>query len=429
MAHSTIAFRPIPNNALARHSRSEKDKVMGNNKGVASHEIDLGKIPGVLVIIPLLLVAMACGSGGSSNAPKHVPAQVIATVQVGVYPIDIAVNSATNRIYVANRGHGVDPGSVMVIEGSTNSVIGTVTAGFGPCAIAVNSITNKIYLTNSDDASVTVIDGATNTTQTINLGVGNFPCGLAVDAATNKIYVANYDRATVTVIDGATNNTTTIPVAALPGHIAINSATNQIYVCNSASDSADTTGSLTIIDGETNKTSAIPLNSALGDATFRSAVNPTTNKVYVSGGNIVTIVDVATLTSSTIPAGSDVGVIALNANTNKVYVADNKPTSSPNFVAVIDGATLDTLTVPTGQYPGVIALDEATNQIYVLNRDSGTVTVIDGASNSTDTLGVGMSPSGAALNPVTHRVYVINACGNDSACSTNGTLSVIDGAH
>src|SRR5215472_16870397 len=388
MAHSTIAFRPIPNNALARHSRSEKDKVMGNNKGVASHEIDLGKIPGVLVIIPLLLVAMACGSGGSSNAPKHVPAQVIATVQVGVYPIDIAVNSATNRIYVANRGHGVDPGSVMVIEGSTNSVIGTVTAGFGPCEIAVNSITNKIYLTNSDDASVTVIDGATNTTQTINLGVGNFPCGLAVDAATN-----------------------------------------QIYVCNSASDSADTTGSLTIIDGETNKTSAIPLNSALGDATFRSAVNPTTNKVYVSGGNIVTIVDVATLTSSTIPAGSDVGVIALNANTNKVYVADNKPTSSPNFVAVIDGATLDTLTVPTGQYPGVIALDEATNQIYVLNRDSGTVTVIDGASNSTDTLGVGMSPSGAALNPVTHRVYVINACGNDSACSTNGTLSVIDGAH
>ena len=62
--------------------------------------------------------------------------------------------------------------------------------------MAVNSVTNKIYVANecgsdptcnSSNGTVTVIDGAT--LAFTNVGVGNDPYGLAVNSATNRIYV------------------------------------------------------------------------------------------------------------------------------------------------------------------------------------------------------------------------------------------------
>lgn len=376
-----------------------------------------------LVLVPLLLATLNSCGGGSSSTPMSMPAQVIATIPVGMDPVGAAVDSANNRIYVANGGDGVNPGNVMVIDGATNSVTATLAAGRRPCGIALNPMNSKLYVTNSDDDTITMLDTLTNNTQTVSLAIGSSPCAVAVSTANNLVYVANY-AGTVTVLDGTTNNPTTLPVAEAAVAIAVNSVTNKIYVSNSER-SGD--GTLTVIDGASNSTSAVPL-SGLTPAVFDVAVNSVTDKIYVSGGGITAVVDGTTLAISTIHAGGSNGVVAVNANTNKVYVADNTP--SANNVTVLDGSTLSTVgVVPTGRYPGFITLDEAMNQIYVLNRDSGTVTVIDGASNSTNSLAVDLSPITAVLNPSTHRVYVVNACGADSKCSTNGTLSVIEGPH
>ena len=112
----------------------------------------------------------------------------------------------------------------------------------------MNPVTNKIYVANncgndvtcSSDGTVTVIDGATLTTNTVT--VGSNPYNVAVNSVTNKIYVANYcgnDTScqtyggTVTVIDGATLATATVPVGSGPDSPVVNSATNKIYVPNS----------------------------------------------------------------------------------------------------------------------------------------------------------------------------------------------------
>src|SRR6516164_7969710 len=104
-----------------------------------------------LVFAPLLFAVLNGCGGSSSSTPMQgpVPAQVITTVPIGVVPVAVAVNSSTNRIYVANRGDGVSPGNVMAIDGATNAVTVVATAGVGPCGIAVNSLSNKIYVTNS----------------------------------------------------------------------------------------------------------------------------------------------------------------------------------------------------------------------------------------------------------------------------------------
>ena len=151
----------------------------------------------------------------------------IATVPAGTNPFGVAVNSITNKGYVANITCDINnlpcpsAGTVTVIDGATNNIT-TVNVGVYPAAVAVNPTTNKIYIANNcgNDVNcaslgtVTIIDGVTNSTSTVN--VGDYPYALAVNSATNKIYVSNdcgndhtcSSPGTVTVIDGVTNNTT-----------------------------------------------------------------------------------------------------------------------------------------------------------------------------------------------------------------------------
>ncbi len=181
----------------------------------------------------------------------------------------------TNKIYIANAINSII-GSVTVIDGATNSTT-TVPAGAGP--VAVNPVTNKIYVGNFNSNNVTVIDGATNATTTV--AAGSNPFALAVNPVTNKIYVASsVNSNNVTVIDGATNTTTTVAAGTNPAAAAVNPVTNKIYVANNGSRN------VTVIDGATNSTATI----AAGAFSLAVAVNPVTNEIYVANNSSVTVI-------------------------------------------------------------------------------------------------------------------------------------------
>jgi YVTN family beta-propeller protein len=157
--------------------------------------------------------------------------------------------------------------SAVLFAGARPAPAQTVTtavsvAGIGAPLLAVNPVTNKIYAlgfltdTIGPPGVVTVIDGATNATTTVN--VGNQPLAVAVNPVTNQIYVANSYSNTVTVIDGATNATTTVNVGNYPDALAVNPVTNQIYVGNGGAP-----GSVTVIDGATNATTSVSVPSAV----------------------------------------------------------------------------------------------------------------------------------------------------------------------
>jgi YVTN family beta-propeller protein len=97
----------------------------------------------------------------------------------------IAINETTNKIYVAGSN------GIAVIDGATNSVATTIPdpSATVPTAIALNPATNTIYVANHDSNNVTVIDGFTGSLTTIAVGIS--PSGVAVDSQTNFIYVAN----------------------------------------------------------------------------------------------------------------------------------------------------------------------------------------------------------------------------------------------
>ena len=143
----------------------------------------------------------------------------------------MAVNQTTNRVYVAN----FDDATVTVIDGPSNTVIGTpIKVGTDPTGIAVNPVTNRIYMANHDDASVSVIDGANNTTIGLAIQLEGLINQVAVNSATNRIYASNPGRSTVGVIDGASNAIigSQIPAGVSPIGIDVNPATNQIYAAD-----------------------------------------------------------------------------------------------------------------------------------------------------------------------------------------------------
>ncbi len=302
-------------------------------------------------------------------------------------------------------------GTVTVIDGATNNVIATITVGSNPYGVAVNPATNKIYVSNicgndptcqTYSGTVTVIDGATLTTATVSVGAN--PYAPVVNSVTNTIYVPNacgtdptctspYSPGTVTVIDGATDNTNSVNVGILPDAVDIDTATNQVYVANECGDDpyCASKATATVIDGATLGTSEVMLN---GYYPFALAVNSVTNKIYVPSNCLsdpscqtpngtVTVIDGATLATADVNVGSFPNSMAINSATNKIYVA-NQCGSDPycqspdGTVTVIDGATLATTNVGVGNDPYGPAVNSTTNRIYVPNYLDATVSVIDG---------------------------------------------------
>jgi DNA-binding beta-propeller fold protein YncE len=143
----------------------------------------------------------------------------------------IAINAATNRIYVT------DPvGAVNVIDGSSNTVLATVRFGFGLEAVSVNPITNRIYVANSIDRVVTVIRGEDNTIEA-NVFAG-FCRGVAANPRTGRVFVFTPGTG-VAMLDGRlTSPTYNTFISRLDFGIfgwdsAVNTTTNIFYVANS----------------------------------------------------------------------------------------------------------------------------------------------------------------------------------------------------
>jgi YVTN family beta-propeller protein len=309
------------------------------------------------------LVELMLLSGLLAGLPSAIQAQTVVTnIALPDGAQVVAVNSATNRIYV---GRGV---GVAVVDGATDAVVATI-PGYA-YQIAVDPVASRLYVSGQSSfgapGNLNVFDTSTNNLVASIPNLPGGPAALAVNPATNRVYVGCGACSQVSVLDGASHQI----IATVPGYgrLTVNPTTNRLYTLNVGNG-------VDVVDGATNSVlGAIPVGKALPGV----AVNPTTNTVYVLD-------------------------------------ADN------NSLAVIDG-TSNTVsaTVSLGVVPTAVAVDPTTGHVFVAGRPpsalasaSGTLTVIDGGTRAVlDTVGVGAMPSDVAVNPTTHRVYVTNQTSN-----------------
>jgi DNA-binding beta-propeller fold protein YncE len=144
-------------------------------------------------------------SGVHCNGTDHSGCgSIAATVTVGSLPFGVAVDDATNTVYVVNNG-GDTPGTLSVINGAkcngTNTtgcpdVMPTVVVGRSPLFVAVDVTTDTVYVTDISSAGVAVLNGSTCNAMVTKgcrrpapeQAVGSQPWDLAVNDDTNTVY-------------------------------------------------------------------------------------------------------------------------------------------------------------------------------------------------------------------------------------------------
>jgi YVTN family beta-propeller protein len=124
---------------------------------------------------------------------------VVKVIPVGAFPTDIALDPRTNRIYVANS----EEDSVSVIDGDNNVLLEMISAGRCPVGIAVSPSRDEIYVTHSaaGGGALYVINTITRQ-KTEQLPVGSGLGNVAVDPRGERVLVAEEARG-IRVIEAA----------------------------------------------------------------------------------------------------------------------------------------------------------------------------------------------------------------------------------
>jgi YVTN family beta-propeller protein len=249
-------------------------------------------------------------------------------------------------VYLANN----NTNSVTYFNTTTNLPVANLSSGFSfnsPQGISSNVFTNFVYVCNYGNATVTVINAATNLNSFVTtIGVGTNPIGSAVNPFTNTLYVTNYGSGNVSVINGATNTVSaTVSVQTNPKGIAVNPVTNTVYVTNYGSSS------VSVINGVTN---AVTATISVGTDPFGVAVDPNTNTIYVTNTNGITVINGFTngiITTTTVvsnPTAISVNpytkilwvLNGLNSTQNTIYAINAQNYSQIGFINNITGGVI-----------------------------------------------------------------------------------------
>ncbi len=265
-----------------------------------------------------------------------------------------------------------------------------------PNMVAYDSANGDVYATGTDNSSVTVIDGSTNTVVK-TLPTGGSPVGVFYDPQDGDLYVSCKNSTNLTVIDGATN--TLAPSLAFPwypGWVA-----------------ADTRDGLVYVGGPNAVYPVYPGNGTIGRkipvgiGPWGIAYDPSNDYLYVAdnGGTNVTVIN-ATLnrTIASLPVGlGPTGVLYVPAN-GVVYVANY---NSHNVSDIYGTTILNTSGISTpGPNPRDLTYDAADHDVYVADQQGGDVAVIN-CTNEQElrdiSLGVGNDAGGGTIpNGITY---------------------------
>ena len=348
-----------------------------------------------------------------------------ALFNLGAAPSTVALNEATNQVYITIPSIIVaigtaQTGSLAILDGASNN-ISNLTSGFANLALgplAVNPVTNQVFTIAATTAGsgftaspmISIVDpGGFTQSQTLNLGSQTSNGPIVVDPTANKIYMSDGVNLLYT-IDGPTFTSTTPPISIASGlAMVLNPATQKIYAIDGGS-------TLALIDPGTGAVQRV----TVGTSPRGLDVNPVTNKVYVSnfGSNTVSVVDGATgAIKATVAVGNRPSGIAVDPVTNTIYVANVLDST----VSVINGAT-DTVQgqpLPVLAQPRFVAVNSATNKVYVASGNAASLSVIDGATNAINTALLSDTADALAVNPANNKIYVGGV--------QNGQLFVVDG--
>ncbi|MGB7586051.1 MAG: YncE family protein [Terriglobales bacterium] len=269
----------------------------------------------------------------------------------GIYSETLVVNSATNKIFVADG-----PGLFYSVDGTTNvaTQLNTLPPTANIRSLAVDNATNEIIAWDYYSNNVFVLDSSTGgLLKTVGL-TSSGAVSVFVDPVRNLVYAAS---SSVAVIDPAAGTiVATIPLTGELLGATLNPVDSRLYV--------SVTGSLLyVIDTSKN---ALVASVTLPNYEFESiCANPLTGNYYLGmkGAGLGHVVMYSGTTNALLadlsgPDITDAVDIKANPLTDTMYVGSDRGTSTA-VVAVIDGLTSAVSALPPS------AFDDAAHALAV----------------------------------------------------------------
>lgn len=314
-----------------------------------------------LVFNPLSHKLYAVDSRGGSVIIINGSDHSRSSVKVGSDPVAVAINTATNRVYVANNGSG----SVSVLDGNTDTVVATLDIGKTPYVLAVNEVTNRVYVSNTFSNTVSVIDGSTNAIHTLDIGSAD---EIRVDPVHNAIYLLGYETEHLTILDGKNEGVRKVSAGALHlWDVALNTTLQEVYISRIGSDDV-------AIVSEARQT---PLSIPTGKMPGALVIDLRRQLVSVANyaDDSLTIVDARKHSAlATLHVGEHPQAVAVDSYAGLIYVAN----THGNSLSVIDEFSRKVIaTLPAGKKPYALAVDTEGGMVYAANIDSISATAID----------------------------------------------------
>jgi YVTN family beta-propeller protein len=320
---------------------------------------------------PIRVRAQDVSGKQSELSPRHVimigsqsgyPDTVLATIQVGGDPTDIAVLPNGEFAYVANQTAEY----VTVVDVENREVVTHVTCGSSPYMIAASPGGEYVYSSSERDDEISVIRTRDNTVVK-RIPVGACPHRLCFSPDGSRCYTANQNDNTVSVIRTSDN---TVIASVSVGNIPrdVDCGDEYVYTANVGSTT------LTKIRASDN---AVVGTVHLGFTPHRVRVMPGGEYVYATEywGNKIAVVRAAdnTLVATIVVNGTLGGMCFVNGG-DYLYAASDNNGGWALVIRTSDNTIIDRIKIGAGSL-SVRAPDDGA---FVASADRGpeTVTII-----------------------------------------------------
>jgi YVTN family beta-propeller protein len=324
--------------------------------------VPLGLIPLVSAILLLTTTLLPA-------APSNT---VVATIPLGTFPGSLVVSPDSSLLYVGEN----DNNTVQVINTSTNDITATIAVGNLPFGVAITPDGKTLYVANAKDGTVSVISTANNAVTT-TLTVQQYPEVIAISPDGTYAYVTNHNSGNISIVDTTTNQVLSqiITVDGYPNEVVFSDSGDTAYVTSyiypterevrtvfSAINTSTQTfifsdvlkreglGAYLVVspqppkmyiiaqthiksfNTQTNRHGEKFTIPAIGGG-FNAAITPDGKYLYIPDG-AVEMVEIATRTATTFPAGEDAYVIAIAPNGKYAYIGTGLNTEQIDVVDI-----------------------------------------------------------------------------------------------
>ncbi len=366
---------------------------------------------------------------GSVDMLDAATGRLLRTARVGVNPVQAALDTSANRLYVLSQrrdvnDNAVGPGSVSVLDAATGALVRTTQVGVGVMGMAVDDRRGRVFAL-TQQGGVDVLDAVTGRLLRVWRRVAVAPSAtLAVSPRAGHLFVAlgetcppatNQDDANPDCLqvydDGTGRLLRSVPLSETVGALGVDDLRGRVVATLDGTRSSDPAQQVSYValfaiatgalvhrartDPYGSRIGAFALSVTAGRAVVVGVASAERIGAGTGGGAGASVVDTGSgrvLRTEAIQDQSAQGgygyyaSVAIDAPTGHILILTqpivdlNGTPGGPAALTVLDARTGRTLRTLRGQTGDVaLGLDSSSQRIFVANNRSNTVRALDAA--------------------------------------------------